>query len=78
MEHDKLRPCPHCGGIASLKSNYSPQRQTYFVYAECTICGARGKTYRATTDPTTDTDSEKSSCDNAIAAWNMRTQEAQV
>ncbi len=77
MEHDKLRPCPHCGGIASLKTNYAPRRQVFFVYAECEICGARGKTYRTPTDPATDTDGTKATHNNAIAAWNMRTQDAQ-
>ena len=68
----KLKPCPFCGGVAFLNSNFSNRYRTYFVYSKCEICNAQGKTYASKDNPP-DTDWSNAACESAVEAWNMRT-----
>lgn len=72
---EKLKKCPHCGGAACLNANYSYKCRSYFVFVKCDICGAQGKVYRSETDPAAD-NWTNTDCNDAAAAWNMRTPEA--
>ena len=72
--HDKMKPCPHCGGTAALNRNYSYRLRLWFVYARCEICGAQGKICREDEEPEPG-DWHTSACDAAVEAWNMRTKE---
>lgn len=74
MENEKLKPCPHCGGAASLAANYSYRHRTFFVFVKCDVCGAQGKLYSSEDTPEA-TEWKSRPCDDAAAAWNMRTDE---
>lgn len=67
----KIKACPHCGGAASLNSNYSYKTRTYFIYVKCDICGAQGKIYNSEERPAA-AGWDNQPCWDAIAAWNMR------
>ena len=68
---EPIRECPHCGGLTSLRSNYSPQYRKYFVFCKCEICGAQGKAYTQP-DPPSECDWNSVACEDAVGAWNMR------
>ena len=70
--HERMKPCPHCGGTACLHANYSYKIRSYFVYVKCDICHAQAKSYRSEEDPT-EADWQNAACIDAIKAWNMRT-----
>ena len=72
MNGTTIMPCPHCGGVSALCSSYSNRRRIYFVFVKCEICGAQGKTFADDVDPYENEWSDMP-CENAIAAWNMRT-----
>lgn len=71
---DKIKTCPHCGGSASLLSNYNTARNTYYVFVRCDVCGAQGRLYYSKEDPRT-ADGEVYPCRGAVSAWNMRQKE---
>lgn len=71
MSNGIIKPCPHCGGGASLYDNYSRRYRSYFVFVKCDICGSQGKTYRSEIDPE-EIDWNNDACEDAIRAWNMR------
>lgn len=66
-----LKPCPHCGGRASLRDNYSNRTKGYFVFVRCDVCGATSGTYTCDSVPADD-DWNNKACDKAIEAWNLR------
>ena len=70
----RLKQCPHCGGAATLKQNYSSRRSNYFVFAACTVCGAQGKIYTSEEEPAAE-EWANDPCLSAAAAWNMRYKE---
>lgn len=72
-----IKACPHCGGTACLCASYSYKTRSYFVFVKCDICGAQGKLYRSTEDPSA-ADWNSIPCGDAVAAWNMRTGEREV
>lgn len=72
MAETEIKPCPHCGGIAYLTQNYSYKARSYFVFVKCDICGAQGKIYNSNEEPAA-TGWNNQPCNDAIAAWNMRT-----
>ena len=67
----EIKPCPHCGGSASLYSGYSRRHRDYFVYVRCDICGAQGKLYGSSEDPAA-VEWANDACTDAVKAWNMR------
>lgn len=67
-----IEPCPHCGGISYLDSEYNFRYRTYFVYVKCETCGAQGTTYSSKDNPLA-VDWDNAACIGAIASWNMRT-----
>ena len=67
-----IKPCPHCGGVAYLNSNYSRKTGTYFTFVKCDICGAQGKIYSSKEQPAA-TGWNNIPCHDAVNAWNMRT-----
>lgn len=69
-----IKPCPHCGGMAYLNSNYSYKTRCHFVFVKCDICSATGKTVASKTEPAEDGWTSPQ-CEQAINAWNMRTPE---
>ena len=69
----EIKTCPHCGGSAVLAVN--PSKCGYFIFVQCEICGARGKTCRDSKDPEL-YDFDTTGCDKAIKAWNMRVKES--
>jgi transcription elongation factor Elf1 len=77
MEQEQIKPCPHCGGMAALYSNYNRRTRSYFVFVKCEICGSQGKIYNSRQEPAA-VDWINAACDNAIAAWNMRTTEQEA
>lgn len=72
-----IKACPHCGGTASLCANYSYKTRGYFVFVKCDICGAQGKIYKSSEDPRT-VDWDSIDCDDAVAAWNLRTPDTEA
>lgn len=68
-----IKSCPHCGGTGTLNSNYSYKTRSYFVFVRCDICGATGKIYGSTEEPA-QTEWNNAACNDAVAAWNMRTE----
>lgn len=72
MEHDTIKPCPHCGGVSYLNQNYSYKARSYFVFVKCEICGAQGKIVNSKEEPAA-ANWNNEACDSAIEAWNMRT-----
>lgn len=70
----EIKKCPFCGGSACLNSNYSNRSRSYFVYVRCDICGAQGKVYRSQEEPAA-ANWNNTECNDAINAWNMRTEE---
>ena len=56
---DELKPCPFCGGEATVESGYS--RQNEYIYIQCCTCLIETQ---PAGDPRT-----------AIAAWNRRSAE---
>lgn len=75
MTEPFIKKCPHCGGLADLNKNYSYKTRSYFVFVKCDICGATGKTYHSERNPA-EAGWNSQQCNDAIAAWNMRTKEA--
>ena len=69
---ETIKPCPHCGGAGLLYQNYSYKIRSYFVFVRCDVCGATGKVYRSDEDAKT-VDWNNDPCNDAIAAWNLRT-----
>lgn len=67
----ELKECPHCGGPAMLRSNYSRRLNTHYVSCKCTICGASGKAFPDDEAPR-DNGWKSQACTDAINAWNMR------
>lgn len=74
MRDTYIKTCPHCGGTACLNANYSYKARSYFVFVRCDICGAQGKIYNSAEEPAA-TGWNNAPCNDAIAAWNMRTPE---
>lgn len=74
MGHERLKGCPHCGGMACLNANYSYKARSYFVFVKCDICGAQGKIYTSPDDPEA-AEWNNQPCKDAAAAWNMRAKE---
>ena len=70
----KIKPCPHCGGVSYLNSNYSYKARTYFVFVKCDICGSQGKIYSSADEPAA-VEWNNEACDSAVEAWNMRVNE---
>lgn len=66
-----LKKCPHCGGNASLYSNYSYKTRAYFVFVKCEVCGAQGKITSCDDDPAAD-EWKNTACETAVSAWNLR------
>lgn len=58
----KLKPCPFCGGAAAIV-NVTRHIANNLIVVKCDMCGASTKTF------------SESRLENAIAAWNKRTQE---
>lgn len=73
--NDTVKPCPHCGGSASLSSFYSYRQYFYYVFVKCDICGAQGKTYKSIGKPSQENWNNEA-CIDALNAWNMRTYES--
>ena len=61
---EELEPCPFCGGEAELMHIHAFSEQSYII---CLKCGARTREFRIST--------ERSSDQEAIEAWNRRTEE---
>ena len=74
MTESQIKPCPHCGGVSYLNQNYSYKLRCWFTFVKCDICGAQGKSYRSTEEPA-EAGWNNTPCNDAIAAWNMRTPE---
>lgn len=74
MQDKYIEFCPHCGGTACLNQNYSYKTRSFFVFVKCDICGATGKTYHSN-DDAAEAGWNNAPCNDAIAAWNMRTHE---
>lgn len=53
---DELKPCPFCGGRASL--DVMPHKGSEWAAAECTACGASTDVYK--------------NAESAIESWNTR------
>lgn len=69
-----IKNCPHCGGEGFLTQDYNSRLCSYFIYVKCNICGAQGKVVYDRTSAA-NKDWNTTSCDRALAAWNMRTNE---
>ena len=74
MSNKRIKPCPHCGGVSYLNSNFSYKTRSYFIFVKCEICGATGKTAGSKENPAAD-DWQSDACERAVEAWNMRTYE---
>ena len=72
MGETTIKPCPHCGGDATLYYTYSGKQRKYLVFVKCEICGSQGKLFADTNCPE-DINWSDPACDSAIKAWNMRT-----
>ena len=70
MEY-QIEICPHCGGDATLYSQYSRKHKGYFVFCKCDICRSQGTIFLTHTDPA-ETDWRDIACDKAVRAWNRR------
>lgn len=75
---EELKRCPHCGGIAVITWDSDMEDDCSYLFAECMVCGARGKRYFAAATEVFDENSnfeEKYPTANSLAAeaWNMRT-----
>lgn len=64
-----LKPCPFCGGRASLRNNYNTKHRGFYVYAKCDICGAQSKSFFSLEDPA---EIQGEEIKAAAEAWNMR------
>lgn len=71
MSKGSIKPCPHCGGVACLNSNYSYKTRSYFIFVRCDICGSTGKTTCSEENPAAD-EWQSDACERALQAWNMR------
>ena len=67
-----IKPCPFCGGMAILDSNYNYSKHLYYVSVKCDTCGAQGKAYKQIETPKTGLGPEAFRL--AINAWNTRTE----
>ena len=66
-----VKPCPHCGGSAVLKANFSPKLNKFFVFVKCEECGAQGRAGSCTESPADD-DWNNEGCGSAQYWWNLR------
>jgi len=58
MSETELKPCPFCGGVASLTY------RGYLVWVECDVCGAKGAPFLS--------EIEIERVGDAVVAWNER------
>lgn len=72
--YGRIEPCPFCGGAGRLMKKYNYKYRCYLVSVSCEVCGARGKAYRAASDPEREGWKDLFS-DGAVMAWNSRTGE---
>ena len=70
----KIKKCPHCGGDAYIVRRHDYRKGIYFVFCQCDICGACGKTFAGDMDPALENWSTNE-CVSAVNAWNMRFKE---
>lgn len=68
---ESIKQCPHCGGNADLYSRKT-YKGGYYIFVQCEICGATGKSVYSSTAPEAD-NWESNACNVAVNAWNMRT-----
>ena len=70
----KLKPCPFCGSDATVHANHNFKDDIWFVYVQCEMCGARGKTRanRNYFNPDDDGFWESNSVYSVVRAWNKR------
>lgn len=69
---DELKDCPHCGSRAELHLHHTNKYEgKWFAYAQCIVCGARGKSC-GIKDSNFDDVQEKKVKEDATKAWNMR------
>lgn len=69
-----IKVCPHCGGSARLNASYSYKIRKYFVFVKCDVCGAQGKVFADTENPEA-IEWNDDACNDALAAWNLRSKE---
>ena len=69
----ELKDCPFCGESddLSLYSKWSYKTKSYFIWAECGLCGCRSKAFGSDEDPT-ESDWSNTACNRAIKSWNRR------
>lgn len=69
----QIKRCPYCMGPSQIRSEKLIHNDRYLVFVECDICGYRGKSYISDSDPDLEgINWENQPCNNAIEAWNMR------
>lgn len=64
------KPCPFCGGPASLQA-HSCYSGEWSIRVACQICGARAKAFYTLEDPD-DSEWKNDACQMAVMAWEMR------
>lgn len=67
----EIKPCPFCGGEATLYANWSPNANAFFVNCKCTVCDSSGKGYKSKDDPA-EQNWENYACEQAVRLWNSR------
>ena len=68
----KIKRCPFCGRSANLMQRYSPNFNAYFLYVECSVCGARGKSSSSKEKVLNNNWQENKYCIRAVESWNNR------
>ena len=72
MISNEIKRCPFCGGVASV--GFDESTYLFHVAVTCTVCGARGKTFKTEISPEKGEEELKGTEEImlAISAWNIR------
>lgn len=75
-KRDQIKPCPFCGGEATLFGNYNSKSDCWFVTVKCQTCNAQGGSVyhsKGWRDMTNDEFFSYEASQRAIDKWNRRT-----
>lgn len=75
MRNTMLAPCPFCGGVGLLHTQYNLEWDAYELFIQCRSCGARGQSFFKPYNAWKKAGRQLPGGESAIDAWNRRTTE---